>query len=165
MKKKHGSRFTAFISKHKWMNAIVAGSLIFVLSFGYARVDHGVSEGAPSQERLASLFREYSEAADLERLYRLVYWSGEQGNLRENYRRFVEKDFPETIERIEIVPLPGDDSPHYMQGGIQYRPNLDPIGRLVVQFKPRRDFSYNSQYLVGKKEGRYYIVLASPVHE
>ncbi len=115
---------------------------------------------------LSKAFRAAHEAADIDALSRLVCWEGVDQRTRESVRRHASDDFGTRIERFEFQPVSDSDVLEYELGGVLYRPNLEPIGWLVVHFAvgpPSGAVQVtNSKYLVGRKADTLRITTAAP---
>jgi len=124
------------------------------------------SKGAATKEELCSLYRRYAMAKDKERISTLVYWQGVQDRERNAFNKSIEYDSQFKIKKVEITPLDKDQVMEYTIQGITYRPTLKPIGNLVVTYESQGTVNaLSTSYLVGSKDARYYITLASPVEE
>lgn len=119
--------------------------------------------GAVSEEQLATLYKRYFEAKDVEKLKALVYWSGVQPSDRESFARSLEFDLKYQLQDVRLVPLQRGEKLEYSRNGVTFRPTLTPVGRLIATYKGAGTTrSVSTSYLVGRKEGRYFITLASP---
>src|SRR5262249_18479578 len=106
----------------------------------------------------------YFEAKDAAKIRTLVYWSGVQERERDAFNKSLEADFQFKVRRVEMISLHTKLKMEHVQEGIIFRPTLEPIGRLIVIYEPKRALTaISSVYLVGSKYGRYYITLASPI--
>ncbi|MFQ5904636.1 MAG: hypothetical protein ACE5JO_13205 [Candidatus Binatia bacterium] len=86
---------------------------------------------------------------------------------RKSFERHTQADFGLAIREIVFEELSEDKVLEYTLGGITYRPNLRPMGRMRVKFSPAKGTGQiratSTSYLVGIKDGTYLIVLAAPV--
>jgi hypothetical protein len=120
-------------------------------------------DGAPSTNDLAMLYQRYFEAKDETKLQGLVYWTGVQEADRQGFIRSVRFDLGHRLKSVEFVPLNRGEKLEYSKRGVVFRPSLPPVGRLMATYEgsgTTRRFS--TSYLVGVKDGHYYITLASP---
>ena len=112
------------------------------------------------------LYRQYANAKDKERIRSLVYWQGVQDRERNAFNKSIEDDSQYKIKNAETTPLDKNQMMEYTLQGITYRPTLEPIGNLVVTYEPQGTVNaLSTSYLVGVKDARYYIILASPVQK
>ena len=124
------------------------------------------STGAATKEELCTLYQQYSTAKDTEKIRSLVYWQGVQDRERNAFNRSVEYDSQFKIKKVEFTPLDKNQMMEYTLQGTTYRPTLNPIGNLVVTYEPQGAVNaLSTSYLVGAKNARYYITLASPVQK
>ena len=124
------------------------------------------SKGAATKEELCTLYRQYANAKDKERIRSLVYWQGVQDRERNAFNKSIENDSQFKIKNVEIKPLDKNQMMEYTLQGITYRPTLEPIGNLVVTYERQGTVNaLSTSYLVGAKDARYYIILASPVQK
>jgi hypothetical protein len=125
-------------------------------------VDTGV--GATSRKQLQQLYRRYFEQHDETKLGALVYWPGVRERERDSFFRSLRFDFKYRLLTVEISPLDPHIASEYSLDGIVFRPALPPMCRLVARYQGNGDpANLSSSYLVGVKNGRYYIDLAVPV--
>jgi hypothetical protein len=72
------------------------------------------------------------------------------------------------ISEISFEQLPEDATLEYEHGGVRYRPNLLPIGHLIVRFEanPAEPTAATAtHYLIGRKAGELRITTAAPVEQ
>jgi len=101
----------------------------------YASVGH--AQAAPrTADQLIARFRQAHESKALQSVLRLVYWGKAEPAMHASLERSVTADFKRAIKRmkVEFVPQPGADQ------GIT-----------------------STSYLVGVKDGVYFLVTAEPV--
>ena len=119
--------------------------------------------GAVSEEQLATLYKRYFAAKDVEKLKTLVYWSGVQQSDRESFARSLEFDLKYQLKDVRLVPLQRGEKLEYSRNGVTFRPSLTPVGRLIARYEDAGTTrNLSTSYLVGTKDGRYFIALASP---
>jgi len=122
------------------------------------------SVGAATREELVLLYRRYAQAKDKEKLRTLVYWPGVQDRERNVFEKSIDDDSRLTVTGVDSGPLAKDQMLEYTLEGTTYRPTLAPIGKLVVTYAPQGAAKIlSTTYLIGVKDDRYYITLASPV--
>ena len=124
----------------------------------------GWAQAGPATER--DFIVAYSQAhdrKDVAALMKLVYWAG----VEEDLRGAVERSFAANVlfkpAAVLIEPLGPGEMTEYARGGVTYRPNLKPVGKLTVKFEKSADGPTATGYLVGINEGVYFITTAAPV--
>jgi hypothetical protein len=123
-------------------------------------------DGAASTNDLARLYQRYFEARDEAKLQSLVYWAGVQEADRQGFIRSVRFDLGHRLKSVEFVPLNRGEKLEYSKGGVVFRPSLPPVGRLVATYEGSGTLQrLSTSYLVGVKDGHYYITLASPASQ
>jgi hypothetical protein len=121
------------------------------------------AEGASSRSDLARLYQRYFEAKDETKLQGLVYWASVQEAARQGFVRSVRFDLGHRLKSVEFVPLNRGEKLEYSKDGVVFRPSLPPVGRLVATYEGSGKLQrLTTSYLVGVKDGHYYITLASP---
>ena len=121
------------------------------------------ADGAASTQELRELYKSYFGQKDEQKLATLAYWKGVTQDDREGFHRSLRQDLRFSLESVEFEPLNLDGTFEYTRGGVTYAPNLKPIGRLVARYQTQGNVTnLSTSYLVGKKDGRYYIALAIP---
>ena len=104
---------------------------------------------------------ESSEAWD--KLATLVYWQGVEQRERDAFFRSLRHDINYHLQKLEFVPLDAGVKLAYTLDGVTYVPALPAIGRMVVRYKDQGNAMHlATSYLVGVKNGKYYIDLATP---
>jgi hypothetical protein len=139
----------------------------FVLLLVAAAVMLGAAPAEPAGfAELAAAFRAAHQAGDIQAFKKIICWDGVDGPTRASVLGSIQEDFGGSIEKISFDPLKPDDPLEYELHGVTYRPNLQPIGWLVVQFHwvgvAARPSATRTQYLVGRKDGHLLIASAAP---
>ena len=96
----------------------------------------------------------------------LVYWGSAEPEMHRSVEHTIAADFGLVIKRISLQPLAANETLEYTQHGVTYRPTLRPIGRLQVEFLPEPGTDQRQRsttYLVGVKDGVYFLLTAAPV--
>lgn len=116
--------------------------------------------GAEHGERLVEKYRAAHEIRDVEALKALVYWEGGSERTREMIEQRLVLHLNLEIDSIEFRPRTGGEE--FELSG--YRPNLEPVGWLVIVFEPpKRDSRFfGKSFVVGEKDGEYMITVAEP---
>ncbi len=117
-------------------------------------------------DQLIQRFRVAHQKHCVPEISRLIYWGGAANGLRLSTERHIADDFPMAIARVTIEPLAAGEMLQYTKDGVTYRPTLRPIGRMKVEFLRGRDASGGvtaTSYLMGVKDGAYYLLSAEPV--
>jgi hypothetical protein len=123
-------------------------------------------QGAPhSADQLIAQFKQAHQTRAIASILGLVYWSTAGREMHQTMERSIAADFGRVIERITFQPL-ATETLEYTRRGVTYRPTLRPIGRLQVEFRPQPGKGpevRSSSYLVGVKDGIYFLLTAAPV--
>ena len=121
------------------------------------------ADGAASTQELRERYKSYFGQKDEQKLATLAYWKGVTQDDREGFYRSLRHDLQFRLESVEFEPLSVGGPFEYTREGVTYAPNLKPVGRLVARYRTQGNVSnLSTSYLVGKKDGRYYIALAAP---
>ncbi len=137
------------------MNVIRIPLVILVFLVFYGCSGSGVPQGYESPQALAMAYQNYHDAQDIDGLLSLVYSSSGDKELHSSsFADDVQLEITDiTIEALEAGAL---DS--WKKRGIE--PNIAPVGWLKVTLQVPDNHgaaSSYSQYLIGRKDGRYYI--------
>lgn len=141
------------------------GAFVFLVLYLYstAFAAQGAPGGAASKNELATLYRRYFDARDLEKVQSLVYWPGVAQRERDTFIRSVHSDLRLRLTNVEYDVIDNGEMLEYTMGGAVYRPTLIPVARLVATYEGGGMTKASTSYLVGMKGNRYYITLASRV--
>jgi len=119
--------------------------------------------GAASKDELRQLFQRYFERRDEQKLSTLVYWRNVHERERSGFFRSLRNDLNYRLKKVELVALDPNTSMEYTLEGITFRPALPPIGRMVATYEVQGNVNdLSTSYLIGAKDGRYYVDLAVP---
>lgn len=124
--------------------------------------------GASSPDDLATRFREAHESGDVEALRRLVCWDGVDEHTRGSVERQLEQELGREIEDVRVEALSEGFQLEYSLDGVTYRPNLEPVRRLRVEFGDAPEAEAGEagtgsmSFLVGERDGTYLITTAAP---
>ena len=120
--------------------------------------------GATSKEGLAKLYRRSFESRNVQKLQLLVYWPGVAQRDRDAFMRSVQQDLKFKLKNVEFASVGDTTVLEYTLDGTVYRPTLTPVARLVARYEDTSETkNVSTSYLVGVKDQRYYITLASRV--
>ncbi len=123
------------------------------------------ADGASSKAELQQLYQRYFQQKNEQKLATLVYWQGVEPRDRDSFFRSLRNDLNYGLQKIEFMPLDAAIKLEYTVGQVTYVPALPAIGRMVASYKDQGNVKHAStSYLVGVKDGRYYIDLATPKH-
>ena len=114
---------------------------------------------------LAELFRAGHDSADFEKIAELICWDNVVADARASLERHTASEFGRPISSMSFEALTGDAVLEYEQAGVTYRPNLAPIGYLVVRYPPKPNdptAATATHYLIGRKAGSLRIATAAP---
>lgn len=121
----------------------------------------------PGFSKLASAFRAAHASGDVQRIAQLVCWDRVEPSTRVAVLHAAEEDMAGSIADIRFAPLDSRDKLQYELHGVTYRPNIRPVGWLVVRFTwlgvAGHPAVSRTQYLIGRKDGRLLIATAAPV--
>lgn len=121
------------------------------------------ADGAASKDDLARLYKRYFDAKDDAKLNTLVYWPGIRQRERDSFVHSIKYDLGYSLLSVELAPLKRGETLEYSSNGVTFRPSLAPVCHMVATYKGSGTTKgFSTSYLVGVKDGRYYIVLASP---
>jgi hypothetical protein len=138
-------------------------ALLALLALGLA----GCRGAAESPDELAARYQEAHEAGDLDALRALVFWEGVDELTRSSVERQIEKELGRGIESVRVEPLSEGFALEYTLDGVTYRPNLEPVRRLRIEFTESEEgeaiTSTSVSFLVGEREGAYLITASAPV--
>ena len=123
--------------------------------------------GAGSPDELATRYQQAHEARDLGALRSLVCWDRVDEATRASVERQIEKELGRAIEAVRVEPLSEGFELEYTLDGVTYRPNLEPLRRLRIEFTAAKEgeesASTSMSFLVGERDGAYLITTAAPV--
>lgn len=120
------------------------------------------ADGAASKTELQQLYQRYFQQKDEQKLASLAYWEGVEQRDRDGFVRSLRNDLKYTLKKVEFVPLDAGVKLEYTLGGVTYVPALPAIGRMIVSYEDQDNVKHPStSYLIGMKDGRYYIDLAT----
>jgi hypothetical protein len=123
--------------------------------------------GAGSPDELAARYQRAHEAQDLDALRSLVCWDRVDEATRDSVERQIEKELGRAIEAVRVEPLSEGFELEYTLDGVTYRPNLEPMRRIRIEFAPPEEgeasASSSMSFLVGERDGAYLITTAAPV--
>ena len=141
------------------MNKIVGSTCCAVIIF--ASVSASAASGAASTTELQQLYSRYFHQKDEQKLATLVYWQGVDQRDRDGFLRALRKDLKHRLQKIKFVPLDKGVKLEYTLDGVTYMPVLPAIGRMVASYEDEDNVkNLSTSYLVGVKDGKYYIDLA-----
>ena len=144
------------------VSRIVLGGLLCAL-LGSA----GPGQTPPrTADQLIAQFRKAHQARAIASMLGLVYWGTAEPEMHRSVEHTIAADSGLVIKRISLQPLAANETLEYTQHGVTYRPTLRPIGRLQVEFLPQPGTDQQQRsttYLVGVKDGVYFLLTAAPV--
>jgi len=120
------------------------------------------ADGAASKIELQQLYQRFFEQKDEQSLAKLVYWQGVEQRDRDGFLRSLRNDLKYRLKKVDFVPLDAGVKLEYTLEGVTYVPALSAIGRMIVSYEDQGNVKHlSTSYLVGVKDGRYYIDLAT----
>ena len=127
----------------------------------------GPAQPPTSPQALADAFQEAHEDADIVALSRLVYWDQVDERTRASFEKHSSADFGLEIAELAWEPVDSGMKLEYTLEGVTYRPNLEPVGRLRIQFEPGEagglPTTRSASYLFGIRDGVYWIASSAPL--
>lgn len=117
-------------------------------------------------EVLTASYKAAFDSKDLAALMKLVHWERVEDNIKLMMRTGFERVLQLDLVSLETAELGQDDSFQFENKGVKYGPNLFPVARLLIEFKPDGVSQYqvaSSSYLIGEIDGRYMITTSAPV--
>jgi hypothetical protein len=143
------------------MKLLLVTTLLCAPALAYAGED-----ASPDGFRdFAALFRAAHDSSDIGKISELICWNAVDAQTRASVERHTASEFGRPISSISFEGLPEDENLEYQQGGVTYRPNLSPIGYLVVRYvaNPSNPTAATAtRYLLGRKAGMLRIATAAP---
>ena len=116
-----------------------------------------------STTELQQLYSRYFQQKDEQKLATLVYWQGVDQRDRDGFLRALRNDLKHRLQKIKFLPLDKGVKLEYTLDGVTYMPVLPAIGRMVANYEDEDNVkNLSTSYLVGVKDGKYYIDLATP---
>ena len=138
------------------LHAIAAACVLAVMSL-LAGAGVFAEQGSDS---LAQRYREAHEAGDLQALEALVNWEGATERTRDMIESRLRRFLGRPIRSIEMRAATGSEQ----FASQRFRPNLKPVGWLVISFEPTADdaWSRGLVFVVGEQDGERLITVAVP---
>jgi hypothetical protein len=129
----------------------------------FAAMSAVASNGAASKTELQQLYYRFFQQKDVQKLATLVYWEGVEQHERDGFFRSLGNDRKYRLQNVKFMPLDTGVKLEYTLDGVTYKPVLPPIGRMLASYEDQDNVKNPStSYLVGLKDGKYYIDLAAP---
>jgi hypothetical protein len=113
----------------------------------------------------AVLFLAAHDSSDIGGISELVDWDRVDDRTRASVERHTASEFGRPISSISFEGLQENENLEYQQAGVTYRPNLSPIGYLIVRYaaNPSNPTAATStSYLLGRKARKLRITTAAP---
>jgi len=127
---------------------------------------HAGEDVEPSGFRdFAAQFRAAHDSGDIARISELVCWDRVDAGTRASVERHAASELGRPTSSMSFEKLPEGADLEYQQGGVTYRPNLPPIGFLVVHYVVDRSSptaATATRYLLGRQAGELRIATAAP---
>ncbi len=147
------------------MKTLTAFTVLCVVVTASASLFAG-SPGYKSTQELMEKYRNAHETNDIKAAEVLYYWVGVDEETKKAVLDSFRKNFGRQIKSIKTENLKQTDVLEYTRNGIVYRPNLPTVGWLAIEFQTaggETGLSKKTSYLLGNKEGRYYLTTAVPI--
>lgn len=120
--------------------------------------------GAASKDELASLYQRYFTGRRVDQLRTLVFWPGVRERERNSFNRSLDFDLKYQLASVALAPLDENQKLEYTIDRTLFRPTLTPVAKLVATYNGRGEVkTFSTSYMVGVRNNRYYITLASPI--
>ena len=123
------------------------------------------SHGLDAESAFIKEYQRAHEQRDVDGAMNLVYWQGVNEDIKQNFIGNFKDDFKMEIEKLEMVRPPENQMTQYTSQGKTFKTNLDVKKVFIVHLKPQPgavQITY-TKYLIGVKDGKYYITTAVPV--
>jgi len=102
-------------------------------------------------------YRHAHEKSDVDAAMRLVCLDHVTKDTIDALRQSLADDSRLPLKSVDIVPLEKNEHLEYTMRGVRYVPNLAPVGKLSIVLATGTDAVSTTTYLVGVKNGRYWI--------
>ncbi|MEK6646508.1 MAG: hypothetical protein AABY84_07535 [Candidatus Firestonebacteria bacterium] len=112
------------------------------------------------QKEFISAFKKAHETNNIDELMNLIYGENVTDEMRQLSKQYFTENFDRKIETITISSLTGEETLGYTKENVQYRPNLELVANLVVQFSGENNSE--TRYPLGIKDGKYYLTSFVP---
>jgi len=123
----------------------------------------GCQSQSPNPESdFLKAFQQAHAQKNLNAAMKLVYWEGVEPDIKKSVEDSFKDDFALEIEKLEMVAPSENQMTQYTKAGRTFKTNLDVKKVLVVNFKAQVGLAqvHNTKYLIGEKDGKYYITTA-----
>ena len=121
------------------------------------------ADGAASEAELVRLYQRYFQQKDEQKLATLVHWEGVEQRDRDAFLRSLQSDLKHRLRKVELAPLDASMKLEYTINGVTYIPAVAPVERMIAAYEDEGNVTHlSTTYLVGRRNGRYYIDLAIP---
>ena len=121
------------------------------------------ADGAASEAELVQLYQRYFQQKDEQKLATLVHWEGVEQRDRDAFVRSLQSDLKHRLRKVELAPLDASMKLEYTINGVTYIPAVPPVERMIAAYEDEGNVTHlSTTYLVGRRNGRYYIDLAIP---
>lgn len=128
---------------------------------------HADKDADPTDfKSFAKLFHAAHDSTSIEEISDLICWDRVDEQTRASIERHTTSEFGRPISSISFESLSEDENLEYAQDGIVYRPNLSPIGYLVVRYvaEPSNPTAATAtRYLLGRKAGKLRIAYGGTI--
>ena len=127
-----------------------------------------VSAQSPAPKSEKELIARVQQAFDhqsIVEIRQLVYWGKSNPDAKTSFDRLASSDFSQKPGKISIAPLGANEKLQYTLNGITYVPTLKATGRMTIDFvvPPGAKMKASStSYLIGTRNGGYYLLTAEP---
>ena len=122
----------------------------------------GTNGEALSVEELGQKVKHAYAKGDLDALCELVCWDGVDPATRVRFEQTAAVGFEKELIAVEADSILATEIIEEVHDGVQYRPNMRPVGRLLLRFREDQPPPDLESYVVGVKEGVYLISSFSP---
>jgi hypothetical protein len=139
-------------------------SAALALALATAACGASRARGATTPDELAQRFHEGLNRRSRPDIESLIFWPDGQKHESPTLDYFLKAQATRTVHSVTVVAVPDDQMLEYTRGGIRYTPSLTPLHKLLVTFTARGGgpSDESAGFLVGAKDGRYYVTLAAP---
>ena len=141
------------------------GVAVVVAVVGCCAVLAGQAGEPEGFDQLAAAYRAAHESGSVERLSALVCWDRVDAVTRSSVIQVLRSEVDRPVTAVEFEPITSDTVLEYELGGVVYRPNLAPLGFLVIRFAADAstgDVATALRFLIGRKGSVLLIATGAP---
>ena len=141
------------------------GVVVAIVAVGCCAVLAGQASAPAGFGPLAEAYRAAHESGSVERLSALVCWDRVDAVTRASVNQVLTSELGRPVAAVDFEPLLSDTVLEYQFGGVVYRPNLVPVGFIVIRFAANQstdEVATTMRLLIGRKGGDLLIATGAP---